>query len=1029
MKIILPFFLAFFLVVSAAQSQTRSISGVVTEINNAPIPGANIVVKGTSNGTTSGFDGNFTINNVGISDILVISYLGFKSKEVVVGDQLTIDVVLEEDTAQLDEVVVIGYGTSNKKELVSAVSQVKGEVIRNQPVSRLDQALQGRATGVEVVSNNGAPGNGATIRIRGNSSIQGNNNPLFVVDGFIVGTGFNLNNLNVNDIESIEILKDASALAIYGTRGASGVILITTKNGERLKEGSPSVTVNAYTALDQMANRIEILDGRDYVNYVNEANQFVPGPVVNFNGNSLALGITDPDLPLIFPNPNDVETTDWIDLVETSGIRRNLDVSVSGRSKSTNYYTSINYFDQEGIIRNSGIERLVFRGNLDSKISERFKMGTRLNVSFQRRENNKVNFNAIVSSVLPTRTIFDEDGNFTGTNPVSGSLQRNPEADIQLRENHDIITNIIANAYLEYEVLKDLKLKTTLGATLNYFKNNQYLPGALPERILNNNIGGFAQVSTNQTRDILNENTFTYKRDFGKHGINLVGGFSFQHISSEGTFASAEGFPNDVVQFNNLALGSDPETYQIRSGYNQRTLESYFGRLTYSYNKKYVLSLIGRYDGSSVFEPGNKYAFFPSIGAAWNIDEEPFMDNVNFVDRLKIRTGYGEIGEQGVPTYNSFDIFNSTFNYFNENLVPAVILASPGSNGLTWETTEAFDVGLEVGLFNNRVNFEAGYYNKVTRDLLLNVDLPGTAGLGRVLQNIGSVQNRGLEFGLNTINIDKGDFKWTSSLNISFNRSEVLDLGDEDFIPIVSTGNQGGNSAALIPGQPFPVFIGAQYLGTYQDPQQIIDDGREGVSFLGSPRFTDLDGNGVINNQDAYIIGSPEPDFFGGIRNTFSYKGIFLDVFFHGSYGGEIFNALTQTSFYGRGDQNLDPRVLNRWRQGVNEVSNVPRAGTSTSVFNPNSTVNVEDGSFLRLRTVTLSYDLPLKSIGLDHAFKSVNIYVSGNNLLLFSDFQLGDPEVNNFTAGSGFGSVSQGFATGQYPYATSISTGITVEF
>ena len=1029
MKIISLAFLIVFLFISTIHAQTKTVSGTITEVNNVPVPGVNILVKGTSNGTTSDFDGNFTIDNVNSTDILVISYLGFKSQEIVVGDQLTINIILEEDASQLDEVVVIGYGTSSKKELTSAVSQVKGEAIRNQPVSRVDQALQGRATGVEVVSNNGAPGNGATIRIRGNSSIQGNNNPLFVVDGFIVGTGFNLNNINVNDIESIEILKDASALAIYGTRGAAGVVLITTKNGAGLEEGKPSITINTYTTLDQMANRIEILGGRDYVDYVNEANQFVPGPLVDFNGNSLALGLTDTSLPLIFPNPDEIETTDWIDLVETSGIRRNLDISVSGRSKSTNYYTSINYFDQEGIIRNSGIERVVFRGNLDSKISERFNMGTRINVSFQRRENNKVNFNSIISSVLPIRTVFDEDGNFTGTNPVSGSLQRNPEADIQLRENHDIVTNIIANAYLEYEVFKGLKLKTTLGATLNYFKNNQYLPGALPERILNNNIGGFAQVQTNQTRDILNENTLTFDRDFGKHGINVVGGFSFQHISGENTSASAEGFPNDVVQFNNLALGSDPETYQIGSGHFQRTLNSYFGRLTYSYDKKYILTLVGRYDGSSVFEPGNKYAFFPAVSAAWNIDEESFMDNVNFINRLKIRTGYGEFGEQGVPVNNSFDIFNPVFNYFNENLLPGVILDRPASDGLTWETTGAFDVGLEVGLFNNRVNFEAGFYRKVTRDLLLNKDISAIGSNLPILDNVGSVQNQGFEFGLNTVNISNEDFQWTSSLNISFNRSEVLELADEDFIPLQSTGNQGGSSAALVVGQPFPVFVGAQYLGTYQDPQQIIDDGREGVSFLGSPRFTDLDGNGVINNQDAFILGSPEPDFFGGFRNTFTYKGITLDVFFHGSYGGEIFNTLTQTSFYGRGDQNLDPRVLNRWQQGVNEVSNVPRAGTSTSVFNPNSTVNVEDGSFLRLRTVTLSYDLPLKSIGLDHAFKSVNVYVSGNNLLLFSDFQLGDPEVNNFTAGSGFNSVSQGFASGQYPYATSITAGLTVEF
>lgn len=1020
--------LCLFGMVSLAAQQT--ISGTVTDTSGVPLPGVTVLVKGTSTGVATDFDGNYQIN-AAIGAVLEFSFIGLVTKSITVGNSSTINVTLGEDTQLLDEVVIIGYGTSTKKDLVSAVSSISADVIENQAVARVDQALQGRAAGVEVVSNNGEPGSGATIRIRGNSSITGNNNPLFVIDGYIVGTGFNLNNINANDIESVNILKDATALAIYGTRGAAGVILITTKSGKAAPKGKPTISVNSFTSIDMLANEIDIVKGIDYIDYVNEASQFTPGPLVDFNGTSLQLGFTDPSLPLEYDDPSNTPVTDWLDVVTTTGIKHNLDISVLGNTDNSNYYSSLNYYKEDGIIRNSGLERIVFRTNYDVNISDRFKTGIRLNVTSQKRENNKVNFGNVVAGYLPTRTIYDDDGNFTGINNETGSLQRNPEADIQLRVNHNLVTNIVANTYFEYELFKDFRLKSTIGATLNFYKNNQYLPGLLPERLLDD-AGGFARIAVNHGKDILNENSFTYKKGFGKHSLDLLGGFTWQKITAEGTTSSADRFPNDVVQFNNLEFGSDPLTYQVQSSYNQRTLASFLGRFTYAYDGKYILTLVGRQDGSSVFEAGNKYAFFPSVGIAWNIDEEDFMENLNAVNTLKLRGSFGKVGEQGVSPYNSFDLYQNEAVYFNENQYPAIILDTPGTSGLKWETTEQLDVGLELGLFNNRIVFEAGYYKKTTSDLLLSVQPPLTASNSRFLKNVGSVENKGFEFLLSTVNIDESDFQWNSTLTVSGNRSKVLDIGDEDFIALQSTGNQGGNSARLIVGETVPAFVGAEYLGTYKDPQEIIDDGTEGRSFLGSPRFRDVDGDGVINNNDYSVIGSPEADFYGGFRNTFSYKGVTLDIFFHGSYGAEIFNVRTQTSFYGRGATNLDPRVLDRWIPGVNETSDVPRAGTSTSLFNPNSTLNVEDGSFLRLKSVTLSYDLPLKNMKLDNIFKSINLYVTGKNLALFSKFRLGDPEVNSFTSAStnnGFGGISQGFASGQYPYARSIVTGLKLEF
>ncbi len=997
-----------------------TITGTVSDDSNQPLPGVNILVKGTSNGGSSDFDGNFSIQ-VAKGAIVQFSYIGFVSQDILIGNQKVLNVTLKADSQQLSEVVVIGYGSTTKKDLVSSVSSVKSDVLQNQPVARLDQALQGRATGVSVTSNSGDPGAGATIRIRGNNSVNGNNNPLYVVDGFIVGTGFNLNTLNVNDIKSVEVLKDATALAIYGTRGASGVILITTKNGTEVSKGKPKISLNHYYSVQNIANEVDILDGVNYINYINEGGQFNPNLNNGFGG-------TDASLPLLFDEPGVTPTVDWLDLVTQTGHVQNTDLSVMGNSENSNYYISINHFNQDGILRGSGLERVAFRTNLDVRVSDKFKMGVRLNATHYKKENNKVNYSQIVEQVLPIRQIYDADGNFTGINPISSGTQRNPEADIQLRVDHDLVTKLISNAYFEYELFENFKLKSTIGAEITHTKYNDYLPGALPERKISNAGTGYANINTNFDKSILNENTFTYDLDLEDHSFKLLGGFTWQKDNNESTVSQADGFPNDAVLFNNLSLGN-ADLYFSNSGYSQRTLTSFLSRVNYNYKSKYLLTLVGRYDGSSVFEKGNKYAFFPSIGVAWNASDESFMENIETFDKLKFRASYGIVGEQGVEAYNSIATYNNTNNIFNDNVVNGVQLGSVPSDGLKWETTKQLDLGFEVSFLKDKISLEVDYYKKTTEDLLLAKALSAQAGGGTQLQNVGSVQNKGFEFSLNTTNIEKKDFSWNSTFSISTNKSEVLELDGRDYINLQSTGNQGGTSARLIVGEAMPVFIGLKYLGTYKTEDEIIADGRKGMSFIGGPRFQNLDDNPTWNDEDATIIGSPEPDFYGGLRNTFTYKGLSLDIFFQGQYGSDIFNIRTQTSYYGRGENNLDSRVIDRWQEGINETSNIPRAGASTSLFNPNSTNNIEDGSFLRLKTATLNYNLPLAKIGLDKTFSAFNVYVTGSNLFLISKFKLGDPETNNFSAGSGLSSVSQGFAGGTYPYAKSVTLGLKMEF
>ncbi|GLR17166.1 SusC/RagA family TonB-linked outer membrane protein [Portibacter lacus] len=997
--------------VSNAQSE---ISGKVTSANDEPIIGATIIIKGTNVGTTTDIDGSF---NIAASEdqTLVFSYIGYSDQEVVIGTQTQLSIILEENTEVLDEVVVIGYGVTAKKDLVSSVSSIKGDQLKNQPVVRLDQSLQGRASGVEVTSQNGAPGAAATIRIRGTNSINGENNPLFVIDGFVSGSGFDLNNINANDVESIEILKDATALAIYGTRGAAGVIIITTKNGSGVKTGKPQISFNQYYSTQNVANPVEILGGEGYADYINESGQFVPGPE--------GYGFTDTSLPLAIEDPSSAANTDWLDLITQTGTAINTDLSIAGNSQNTNYYLSFNRFDQEGIIQGSGIERYQFRSNFDVNINKKLKTGIRLNVANYRRENSKTDYGFIIGGVLPVRTVYDEDGNYTGTNPITSGSQRNPIADIDLRVDHTLSNNITGNAYLSFEPLEGLLLKTNVGTQLDKTKNNDYLPGALPERILSGS-GGYASIAYSDYQSLLNENTISYKIPLGPtHKLDILGGFSFQKNKTESFSANATGYPNDVVQFNNLSFGSDPETFSIGSGYSQRTFVSSFARINYSFNSKYLLTFAARRDGSSVFEDGNKYAFFPSVGFAWNIHEESFLSGNNAINRLKFRGSIGQVGQQGVGVYNSIAKFNNTNTYFNETLVNGVLIGSLPSKDLSWETTEQIDLGLELGLFQDRIIMELDWYQKTTKDLLLSKPLPNTAG-GTQLQNIGSIQNRGLEFSLRSFNLAKGDFKWESQLTLSGNRNVVLELGGDEFINLRQPTNQGGNGVRLIPGYGVPVFVGATYLGTYKTTAEIDEDGTKGKSFLGSPRYVDVDGNGVINSEDFVVIGSPEPTFYGGFRNTFSYKGLSLDVFLQGVYGNDIYNGRNQTHLFGRGDQNIFPAVLDRWIQGVNETSDIGRAGTSTSLFNPNSTLGIEDGSHLRLKALTLGYDFPMIGRGASSVFQSLQVYVTGNNLFLLTNFTLGDPEVSNYGS-----SLEQGVATGQYPYARSFTMGVNAKF
>lgn len=983
----------------------KTITGTVTDGDTGDgLPGVNVLVKDSNIGTVTDVSGNYRLSVPDDATTLIFSSVGYTSQEIQINGRSVIDVDMMPDIQALSEVVVVGYGTQQKSDLTGSVASVSGEDLENVPTARVDQILQGRAPGVQVTQVSGEPGAATSIRIRGGNSIQGNNEPLWVIDGVIVGQNFDLNNINTNDIASIEILKDATAVSIYGTRGANGVILVTTKSGAGAGAGDPQVSFNVYSGVQSMLETTDFLTGSQHAAYSNED--------AEFRGAALP-----------FPDPNNVPDVNWIEQVTETAPITNVDLSVSGVSQDQdiNYYISGNYFNQQGIIRNSGIEKYIFRANLDYNLSDAVRTGFRLNVSRQRRENNKTSIPQIFRDHLSTRAIYDDDGVFTIENPVSASVQTNPEADVSLRDDHSYVTNLLGNLYLEIEPVSDLIFRTTFSPEINQFKRNRFNPGALPQNFVIND-GGDARIDTRSSIGYINENTLSYAKEIGSdHKLNLLGGFTLQKFQVEGSVSQAFQLSNDVTGYNNLAFGSNPNRNVVGSDYNAFQLVSWLGRANYIFQNKYLFTFVGRVDGSSRFAPGNKYGFFPSGAVAWRLSEEPFIQDLGLFESLKLRASYGLSGSQAIDSYRTLAILENSNTTFNGSEQAGVTLGRPANPDLKWETTRQFDMGLEASFMAGRISFELGYYFKRTEDLLLNVQIPRQTGFVSRLQNLGEMQNTGLELIFNSVNISKEDFRWSSVLTLSGNRNQVLDLGGVDLIDIVdpSATGQGGPGGRLIVGETSPVFVGVNYLGTWKTQEEIDASGQLGQD-VGGPRFEDINDDAQITEDDFVILGSPQPDFIYGLQNSFSFGNWDFDFFIQGTYGNEVFNSLTQTAFFGRAERTKYAETLNRWTP-ENPTSDIPRAGAVAALSEvKNNSELIEDGTHLRLKNVRLSYSLPVSNWGLD-AFDRISVYFTANNLFVLSNFRLVDPETSMF----GRSNVALGFSQGEYPSARIMSLGI----
>lgn len=994
----------FFFLSSLAIAQAQSITGTVMADGSA-LPGASVLIKGTTQGTTTDMEGKYTVK-ADSKSILVFSFVGYESKEVLVGNQTQINVSLSSDN-RLEEVVVIGYGTQKKSDLTGSVSTVSAKQISQVPNSRVDQALQGRAAGVQVTQNSGAPGAGTSIRVRGGNSITGSNEPLWVIDGIIVGTNFNLNNLNSNDIQSIEILKDASSIAIYGSRGANGVVLVTTKSGKSIRGGKPEITLGVYSGVQLVPRVPEQLNQEEQIAYTNEDARF--------------RSAAEP-----FPgSPSDYPNIDWYDLMMDTSPITNADVSIAGSSENGNvtYYNSVNYFNQDGLIKNSGIQKFIYRSNLDLRLSEKIRAGFRVNYSRLNQNNGTASFGQLLG-ILPTQPVFNEDGSYNGFNDVIGNPFNNPVANAELSSNRTFTNNLLGTVYLEYSPLKNLVFKSTFNPEFNNVKRNTFDSSQRPDFL---EVGELGMASVNSTAEVgwNNENTVQYTYNPSQdHNFVFLGGASFQKVQVETVGAEAFGITSDVAGFNNLAF-SDPRRAVVTSGFTGFQIVSFFGRANYTYKNKYLFTLVGRTDGSSVFAPGNQFGFYPSAAAAWKITEEPFMQNQSFFVDLKLRASYGIAGNQAIEPYRTKAILveaNTTVNGL-EN--PGLTLGRPANPDLGWETTRSIDVALEGSMLDGKVFAELNYYHKRTRDLLLDVTIPRQTGFTSQLQNIGSLQNQGIELFVNTKNITRPNFSWNSTIALSGNRNKVLDLGGAEFIDVVVDEIRGSGNTRIIVGETVPVFTGVRYLGTWKS-QEDIDASGLSSQVLGGPRYEDLNGDGIISNQDAVVLGSPQPDFIFGVENTFSYKNWDLSIYFQGTQGNEVYNLRTQTGLFQRGENPKYKEVVNRWTP-ENPTSNIPRAGSDAITGQISNSEFVEDGSHFRLKTARLAYNVPSNKLS-GKKLKSLTAYAAGTNLFILSNFRLIDPESSRFGSG-GLGNIAQGFSNGEYPNAQVFTFGLNATF
>ena len=896
----------------------------------------------------------------------------------------------------IEEVVVIGYGKAKAKDLTGSVSVINLNKTGNQPVADIGQAIQGRASGVTVI-NSGEPGSNVTFRIRGTGTIQ-NNNPLIVVDGMPLNGG--LNQINMSDVESINILKDASSTAIYGSRGANGVVMITTKRGAK----GGILNFDTFTGIQSVSNMIKVLDASQYAQLNNEM---------------LANGGLTPNPE--FANPSSLGAgTNWLGALFNPSILSSYSLSYGDRSEKSNLYVSTSYFNQKGVVLNTNYDRYIVQINGDTKLKSFLKIGNSVKLQHDIKKNGSYDIKGTILS-LPTRPIYDTNGNWAGpgSNPLLYGDIDNPIGKATIVENSTKGYNIQGNIYAEAEIIKDLKFKSLGGIETNIWYNRTWSPkyswGVKSQE------NSYLFEGSNRSITLLWDNTLTYDKTIGKHHINAVVGSSAQNNKYNYLSASVQKFASDnTQQIDNGIL--QPVQHGNASEW---AIMSYLGRVNYNFANKYYVTATIRRDGSSRFGMDNRWGWFPSAALAWRISNENFLKNSNVINNLKLRLGYGITGNQEIGNYSFSSSYNTYLYNFNNSYVSAVLPTVLPNPNVKWEGQEQYNAGFDLDLFNNRISLIVDGYVKNTNDMLVPMSVPVTSGYSDVYVpsiNAGKIQNKGFEVTLSTKNIIKNDFKWSSDAVFSYNKNNVESINSDT--PII-TASGGFNSAIglIKAGYPVNVFYGYITDGIFQNQAEVdshavqMPGSNSATSTApGDIRFKDLNNDGVVNDKDRTIIGNPNPKFTFSFNNTFSYKNFDLTIFLQGSYGNDIFNANRMYTEAMSIIQNQSTAVLGRWT-GEGTSNNIPRAIYGDP--NQNSRVSdryIEDGSYLKIKNINLSYTLPKDVFGQN--FNSVKIFVSAQNLVTWTKYSGFDPEVP-----------VNGIDNGTYPITRTVSLGLNIGF
>lgn len=964
--------------ISISNSQ-ETVTGKVVDNLGIPLPGVSVILEGTTSGSDTDFDGIYNVNgNFTENSVLIFSYIGFKTLKIPVKGRSTIDIQMEEDVNALNEVVIVGYGSQQKKDITGSVSTIDGEVFESRPNTQVGALIQGQSAGVQVLANSGKPSEGFNIRIRGVNSITAGSDPLYVVDG--VPTT-DTRSINPSDIDTITILKDASSTAIYGAQGANGVVIITTKRGTTSK---PKVVLDAYTGVAQVWNTLEVLNGEQYQDLMMEL-----GLVTDFDSFTAR--------------------TDWQDEIFQNGLSQNYQASVSGKTEGTNYFISAGYISQEGAVRSAELERNNFKINIDQEINKNIKIGSRIAYTEYRdvdvNDNNAVNQGGVLLGALTSPSIigvFNEDGMFA-SNPFQN--WENPLASTDGLQREFNSRRFLGNLYLEAKIFKDFTYRINYGIDNNDGIFDSFLD---PFRTgFGVAIGGQGINNTNRSSFYILENTLSYKKVFSKHNVEALLGSVNQKFK----------FENSTIQTRNFASASittpngGSELFAASADKSERANSSFISRVNYSYDDKYLITANFRADGSSAFGPNTRWGYFPSFSLGWRVSKEKFISDDSFISDLKLRAGWGIVGNDQIANYAYLGRVGSGANYpFGGSVQPGTFPASIENLDLKWEESEQTNVGIDISMFDNRINITADAYIKNTNDLLLNAPLPTSTGFSSAIQNIGALQNRGIEFSFNTLNIETDNLTWNTSFNISFNRNEVISLVGQE---ILQGGIAGGRGEASIvrEGLPLGSLFGFIFGGV--DPA------------TGNAFYIDRNGNSTFTPtpDDRTIIGDANPDFFYGLTNTLNYKGFGLSVFLQGSQGNDILNA-TRIETEGLLDpKNQSTAVLNRWRQ-PGDITTIPRATFGNSDNSRVSTRFIEDASYLRFKAVTLSYDIPEKFLNVLNV-SNFRVYATGENLFTITNYSGFDPEVNAF----GGSNTIQGIDFGTYPQTRNLIFGFNVAF